>query len=448
MVALAKAVSDNWEAIIRHCNKSVLSQTVPRLDAERSITGTHDLNEIPAIRAKIRIGAKYILKADVANFYGSIYTHAIPWAFHSKPIAKRDRSVSKSRTGGQALFGNLLDQASRDIQSGQTIGVPIGPDTSFAIAESVLCAVDSHFTRKIGAPITGFRFIDDYEFACDRLSKAESIRAILQDALMEFELQLNSRKTRIIELPDVLDTAWVHELASFELVSAKSAGTESRLLRYFSRAFELVRENPGEPVLKYAVCRLAEEDLLQLHILLQQLVLHAATVDPGTLHTALYIVYLHQNNLGLTGVDHGSLTRALSAIIEQHAPLQHGGDVAWALWGAIVFKVTLQDRVVQALERLTDPIAILMALHAEQDGRLARAMDKTPWIGLTNLQELFDSSWLLVYEGVGKGWIKAAAGDPAVSDPFFADARSKNISFYNQDEPRRIPAPSRAGEYD
>ena len=32
----------------------------------------------------------------------------------------------------------MIDQACRNIQSGQTIGLPIGPDTSFAIAESVL----------------------------------------------------------------------------------------------------------------------------------------------------------------------------------------------------------------------------------------------------------------------------------------------------------------------
>jgi hypothetical protein len=313
------------------------------------------------------------------------------------------------------------------------------------IAESLLCTVDSFFEQRFGRTLPGFRFIDDYEFACASLGEAEQVRSALQDALAEFELQLNPKKTRIVELPDVLDTAWVHDLASFSLDAKNPAVLESQLIRYFSRAFELVRQNPGEPVLKYAVRRLAEDDFSPIGTLLQKLVFQAAAVDPGTLQTALLIAYKQHQTNGI--LDRVALSRALSAIIEQHAPLQHGGDVAWALWGAIVFRIDLADQVVQALERLVDPIAALVAMHTEHEGRLSRVLNKGSWNALATPMELFDSRWLLVYEGVEKGWLAPPSGDPTATDPFFANLRDSNISFYDLGVAHTIPEPSAAGEY-
>ncbi|MCI0338418.1 MAG: hypothetical protein L0226_12645 [Acidobacteria bacterium] len=103
----------------------------------------------------------------------------------------------------------------------------------------------------------------------------------------------------------------------------------------------MARENPGEPVLKHAIRSLSEVDFSQVHYLLQRILFQAASVDPGMLHTALYVTFKHQQNHASAEVDKPTLTRALSAIIQGHAPLQHEGDVAWELWGAIVFKVSL-----------------------------------------------------------------------------------------------------------
>ena len=327
---LAQAVASNWVPIVDHCRRSTISRTKPTPDLVRAITGEHGLESIPAVRAEIRTGARYVLKADVANFYGSVYTHAIPWAFHTKSVAKADRDPRKSRSGGPPMFGNVLDEASRNIQSGQTIGLPIGPDTSFAIAEALLSTVDAMLWTKLTEPLPAFRFVDDYEFACGSLSEAESVRSHLQDALGHFELQLNSRKTRILELPHELDTPWAHELATFDIESDRPGVQKSQILRYFSRAFELTRNNPGEPILKYAMRRLVETKTPHNEHLVQQLALQSATIDPGTLHLALYLVNEHKKGYEGT-LDEALLLRALSTIIEQHSALQHGGDVAWAL---------------------------------------------------------------------------------------------------------------------
>lgn len=425
---------------------SPFSKTTPKEDTNRAITWADPLDKIAKLRVEQRIGVRYVLQADVAEFYSSIYTHTIPWALYGKDKAKSSRNDI-------LLPGNMLDSLSRNIQSGQTIGIPIGPDTSLPISELVLTAVDrlvkSNLDEfKLVHSTKAFRFIDDYEFVCNSIPEAELILNILQNALGEYELQLNPRKTRILELPNILDTPWVQDLATFQLESEKPNILHSQIIRYFSRAFELAKVHPGEPVLKYAVRRASEIDCKtnsELANLLQRLLFQASVVDPGTLHTALYITFEHRKR-GLS-IDSEAVGRALTAIICRHSVLQHGGDIAWALWGAVVFGITLEEEALCALEQLNDPIAILMALFADSKGKCVRKLKKATWEPLMNKDALFESKWLVVYEAVGQGWFLSGTKDPAESDPFFSEARKKGVKFINSNAPLEIPTPSPIGEY-
>jgi len=415
------------------------------MDTERAISWETSLDEIPMLRAQYRVGARYVLQADVAACYASMYTHAIPWALDTKAIAKYDRNPSRSATGGPPLIGNVLDFVSRNIQSGQTIGIPIGPDTSVPIAEAILTEVDKILVTKIKSANMAFRFIDDYEIVCETLSDAEQARNVLQEALGEYELQLNPRKTQILEMPNTLDTPWVHELSAFQLGSPNPQVLQSQVIRYFSRAFELTKDNPGEPVLKYAARRLSEVDCTSIAELVQRLLFQAAVIDPGTLQIALYVAFEHREKGFLLDLE--TILRALTTIICRHSTLQHGGDIAWALWGAVVFGVQLQEEAILSLEKLTDPIAILMSLFANSKGAFIRGITHVQWEALTTPEELFDRSWIIAYEAVGQGWLPTCKVDPATTDPFFNECRKRDVHFINMDAPLTIQEPSQVGEY-
>ena len=151
------------------------------------------------------------------------------------------------RKGG---FANDLDKLVRDSQDGQTLGIPIGPDSSLAVAEILGCAVDREIHRR--AKLVGFRFIDDYEFGFTTRSAAEAALAAIEIALAEFELALNPRKTSIEELPVALDRGWVSSLSGFRFAKLTHA-TRAELVRYFDLAFELKARFPNETVLSYAI---------------------------------------------------------------------------------------------------------------------------------------------------------------------------------------------------
>lgn len=444
-IQLAEQVVTHWSDLLSHCNSSPLSRTAPKPDSTRAITWQTSLDQLTILRAEQRVGARYALQSDVANFYGSVYTHAIPWALHTKATAKADRSPRCSISGGPPLCGNLLDLTSRNIQSGQTIGIPIGPDTSIPIGEALLASVDNLVANRIGGSLTGFRFVDDYELVFGTFTEAENARNILQDSLAEFELQLNPRKTRIIELPSTLDTSWAQELSSFAIGSQRANVLQSQLIRYFSRAFELARLFPGDPVLKYAVRRIPAEDTRTASLMLQRLLFQTAAADPGTLQTALYVTYKHRQSGG--SVDKPLMERALSSILCRHSGLQHGGDIAWALWGAVVFDIRLSDQVADAIESVYDPIAVLMALFAESRNVFSRPLQKSQWTAMAQGTELFESTWLLAYEAFGHGWLPSLTADPAASDSFFAAARTNGVQFMDTSTSLDIPSPSPGGVY-
>ena len=91
-------------------------------------------------KKRIEILANYgrYVKTDVARFYPSIYTLAIAWSLVEKAFAKANHHSAAFK----ASFANNLDKAVGSGQEGQTIGIPIGPDTSRIISELIAVEVE------------------------------------------------------------------------------------------------------------------------------------------------------------------------------------------------------------------------------------------------------------------------------------------------------------------
>ena len=219
----AKSISDNWALVDSHYNKTNQSISKPVKDDIRALTWEKGFAQLSDHKLITRSSSKFILQADINNFYPSIYTHSIPWALHTKPISKNNFKFS-------AYVGNQFDTHIRNCQEKQTKGIPIGPDTSFAIAEVILSAIDQSLTKSIGSKY--HRYIDDFEFGCSSYQQAESTLSKLQEELGQFELTLNSSKTKILETPFSLDPIWLHDLKRYNFRTG-SKKTKKRFISLF-----------------------------------------------------------------------------------------------------------------------------------------------------------------------------------------------------------------------
>lgn len=244
-VLLVKSIDRYWSQLSKSLRSS-LAVSRPRIDSTgQRATPMVPMQELYEHKIARSGGYKFILRTDIARFFPTIYTHAIPWAVHGKAIAKKN---SKKLT--DAFFGNVLDKAIRDGQDGQTIGIPIGPDTSHIIAEVVVSAVDREFVSRCGRRPEGFRYVDDYFLFFESQREAEKALAELSVAMQAFQLELNFDKTRVLAVDAISDDFWTQKIRSVE-ISSDAGKQRSDLNHFFDYALDLARQNDGDSVMKY-----------------------------------------------------------------------------------------------------------------------------------------------------------------------------------------------------
>lgn len=418
---LASCVVENWSDLHRCASQSHYSLTTP-VDGimSRAIERQYSLTERPVRRAQLRSTSRYILQADISRFYPSVYTHSIPWAIHTKAVAKANR--------GDGFIGNRIDRLVRNGQDGQTMGIPIGPDTSLLLAEIILNALDA---RLAGNGITaGFRYIDDYELGFKTLSEAEEALAFLQEVLNDYELALNPSKTQIVKLPIATELLAISELRTFQFRTSV-AGQESDILRYFDRAFVLSNETPEEGVLKYAISRLSGEDIHSSNWeLIEKLMLQSIMSEPGAISLALNQVVRYRDQI--YPIDRDRISEVFNDTACQHAPLGHGSEVAWALWGLLVLRIQVSENSFRAASAMNDSIVALLLLDANRKGLVQQGGDFTNLQSVMTTEDLYGEHWLLSFEANVKGWLPSLdSGDHVTRDDCFRVLKDSGVSFYD-----------------
>lgn len=420
---LAALVADHWGELLKHYRTSKLSASRPKIQpaGERAakIPSMHNLYDR---RVKQSAGYRFLLRTDVSRFFPTIYTHSIPWALNGKQWAKRNRTAK--------VLGNMLDAAQRLGQDGQTIGLPIGPDTSHIIAEAIAVAVDLKFKDlQGGATPPGFRYVDDYFLFFDSADKAETALVNLTRALKEFELQVNFEKTEVRPVIEIQEDYWPHQLSSFT-ISPKGKSQISDLHHFFELAKDLARKNSDENVMAYALKKASSIlikkpswEAFEAHVC------HIALAYPNTLQVVARIFSTY-DNFGYP-LTRPRIERLLNAIIEHHAPLEHHSEVAWALWLTRTLGTNITKTNVECVSNVHSSACALLLMDLEANGRLPVRPLTTLWHTLMFPEELDGDLWLLSYEAGLRGW--GGMTDAHIKQhPYFEELRSRGIRFYDE----------------
>ncbi len=391
---LSRTFGLNQASLVQEWAKSPFSFTKPQenLASARAIaTGTNDR---ATARAFCRVGARYLLRADVSQFYPSIYTHAIPWALHTKPIAKR-------LTNDFTLYGNVLDKELQACQYGQTKGIAIGPDTSLGIAEILLGVIDQNIQARCNV-IGGVRFIDDIELSFSTLADAEYALIVLESQLHEYELQLNGNKTSIIELPGEIESAYVSKLRV--MLPPVFQANNWQWIDYFNRAFELARRHPADGVLRYSIAALQNIRIAdEVWELVQSLLWQCIALDSGCLRLVLDVVLINSDRSGHE-IDREIALKAINALVVVSAPVGHGSEVVWSIWAAMVLEVQLSDRAQQLIAHMDDGCVAAASVLAKGRGVFHADFISALWVSWLVDDCFRQEHWLFAYECYKRNW--------------------------------------------
>jgi hypothetical protein len=413
---LCLEVAANWPYLRKICEESPISLTAPRLSSSRAIEGSHGRQGIASERAMRSIGARYLLQTDFARFYPSIYTHSVPWAIHGKNEARADKKFE--------LCGNRLDLWVRETQDKQTSGIPIGPDTSFLMAEVIASRIDAELQRQVSRPLRGTRYIDDYHLCFGTLAEAETALSGLHRVAAGYELEVNDAQTEIIELPEPLEPSWKTELRAIR-VDDDNDPTPIKAL--FDTGFELAKQYPHDSVLTYVAKKIQGLSSLKDKNweVCEPLLLRACFGEPTMLPLLLDIYEQHKDG------KHERLRTLIEGLCAYHGSLHQGFEVAWSLWLAKNMALALSNQVGEIVSRIDDDIVALAALDLRASS-LLRIDDVSLWRSHLTKDDLYSEHWLLACEACVHDWLASPGeGDYIGSDDFFSILRQHDVLFYD-----------------
>lgn len=269
------------------------------------------------------------------------------------------------------FFGNTLDKEVRNAQDRQTIGVPIGPDTSLVVAESILTCIDVELDNTFN--INGLRYIDDYQLGFNTLGEAEDALAFLQENLGAYELALNPLKTEIIELPKEFESLVISDLRVTNIRTSKG-GQRSDLLHYFNKSFAGASVAPQEPILKFAVSKLISTEVhANNYSLFENFILQSASSEPSCLQfvTNQLLKYYRKGYV----LNRDRIQEVLNNIICSESTQGHGNEVANALWGLLILGLSVSTDAANKAVSLKDPFVAILLTDLKQKGLVVNEPD-------------------------------------------------------------------------
>lgn len=206
-VSLVHKISeeDNWKLIKKRFESIKKKNLVECMslpivsESDKSDKAEQILNWWEQIEQKsleLSMDYSYVYHTDITDCYGSIYTHSIPWALHSKKVSKAKR---QDRNFNRNYIGGMIDFDIRNMSNGQTNGIPQGSVLMDFIAEIVLSYADLCLSVKLKnfekQDFKILRYRDDYRVFVNSPQVADGIIKTLTEVLIDLGLKLNSSKT-------------------------------------------------------------------------------------------------------------------------------------------------------------------------------------------------------------------------------------------------------------
>lgn len=377
-------LADHWSELVPLLD-SEQSQIKPAFHSDgRMIQMDYETSEDALSRdARLAHGNQFLVKSDVSNCFPSIYSHSIDWAARGKFVAKKDRSTR--------AWQAKLDLFVRNCHDSETKGVMIGPAVSNLLAELVLQRVDEILTKKG----YGFvRYIDDYTAYCAERAYAEQFVIDLQRALGEYRLDLNTRKTRIVDLREGVGEPWMAEVLAY----LPGKWTPLSAARYFRHCELLARRFPLNSVLKFGVKVLAgrrKADEAETSMLVIDELVRLCAFHP---HLVPFLAdELHAFGKNISPLDAERLGKVLERQMLQASARAETDVVLWLLY---VLRSILKRQVLKAswakiLEMDDDMVAVALAVLCPRSKQAVVNRVKD-WSYLCAAD--YEQHWLVRYE--------------------------------------------------
>ena len=400
---LCKCLSDNWDKLCDHFEHYTSYQThkVSRIHI-RKLANKPSLFEMNYNNWKIDgspepdllMGKRYLVTADIATFFPSIYTHSLTWALIGKAAAKVDRDKRK--------WQNIIDHYTQNTKHGETHGLIIGPHASNLLSEIILTVIDYKLHEKGWHNYV--RHVDDYTCYVDTYENGQKFIIDLLEELNIFDLKLNDRKTSINELPLAAGEQWIRQINAIKTIADHETMRFPDVRAYLDNVIEIMHHNNDKSsILKYAIKVLSG----------QTMTANAKEYCAKTLlnYTILfpYVVPLMDEYVFKTyNVDLSIINKFTDKIYQDGINSRNYEAVSFSLFFAIKYNICIASISVDKLLKSNSCIVFLLSFlyckHTKNNGACKKIIDHAMRLSLND--DDFGQNWLFVYEVLSKSSLR------------------------------------------
>lgn len=422
---VASFIAEHWETFDVRYSKSPFSVSQPRIGKstdDRAII-IPSLSELTTEASKKISHSAYVLKTDIAQFFPSIYTHAIAWSAHGIDAAKADPDP-RSKTN---LF-NRLDYFVRNCQRAETRGVLVGPDAFRLITEFIAAGLDEELNAKVATHIVGAaRHVDDYYFGLTGEMDGLVVLSALRDTLQRYNLNVNDAKTRIMLSVEPLNELWAQELRADSRVLRRNYRPDIEdVVLFITKALDLAVKLKSDSPVKIALRTLDQIksyssvawDAVEPY--LQRIMIHHP-------HCIDYVALLVVKRVALgSQIDRDGWKSNSYNLLRRHLALNHHHEIVWLVWLLISVKIEMAEELVAELSNNDNAHIRALVVAAHVSGQIS----KKPPIRLGSSLATTDNNWLLNLVSRADGYTGAKFSGP-LSDEFdhLAKKKIKLIDF-------------------
>ncbi len=284
------------------------------------------------------------------------------------------------------------------MQRNETIGIPIGPDTSSVICELILSRIDKELEK-----YKYLRFIDDYKCYCKSKDEADEFILKVSKELEKYNLRLNPKKTQIVELPIAISQDWVRVLKEYssQFLGKKEYADKdiNTLSAFIDLSIRLFNENPDESPIKYAVRILSKKIYIEekvfgylLMYLSRICFIYPYFIDVFDKILSRNKKYINENILKI-------LEDEINSIMKEHLKFSHSNVALWGLKLAkkYSFKIQEFEDYTNKLIAERDCLPTLMCYEYAKAKKLS-VIKFFKLIEVLKGEKLEDEWWIYIYQ--------------------------------------------------
>ncbi|NMI06945.1 RNA-directed DNA polymerase [Paenibacillus sp. SZ31] len=407
-IQLSEWIENNWSLIKNEIRQSDISLSKPAYDDFRASVPYNDGSSTAYTALTEITDVRHVVYFDILDYYPSISYEVL-----SRIFADSEKEL-------EFLLRSMSGEKER--------GLPIGPDTSYILAEFLGSQIDKKMVERFKVRTKAiYRYMDDIYIYLSSSNKSLLLGEKLSELLREYDLTLNEEKSNFYAIEaEQFEPIW--KLQLLEYMKEKDVNKQRLAIAcFFQLAFQTYHVSKDNLVLKYAV-GLAQRWAVSPfnRKLLQSFMFRIAAVAPSVLPEMSPFFRSERLERKAAG-------QCLNSIIKYESSHQHGNEVCWALWYCIKQNLKVTRSSAKVLSKLDDPFVALLALDMYDSGLITEGLDFELWKTRMNQDALFGPYWILAYETAIKGWLEYDLSD-LKKDPFFNLLADANVSFYRMPE--------------